>query len=153
MELTTYHVNPEHAKTVANGIRMAMTGSQQAFQELSFHLAHMTALSRRAFQVITGRAMDETLIDHMKNMNLQNAPPRKVVPPRNCAGTQIHVYSDVWLRLNELVRLNPPEGSIERLELQLLQQLMSFYQRGSFPQLEQARGLDNHGAVVAEPRP
>lgn len=152
-ELIRYHVNPEQAETVANGIRMAMRGNQQAFQELAFHLAHMTALSRRAFHVLTGCGLDDTLIGHMKNMDVGSGRTQRVVPPDNCSGTQIHVYCNAWLRLNELVRLNPPEESMEELELRLLQQLMSFYQRGAFPQLQDARGLDGNNNAVVRSRP
>ncbi len=152
-ELIPYNVNPEQAQTVANGIQTAMSHNQQAFQELSFQLAHMTALSRRAFQHITGRVLDDTLVGHLKDMGLGNQPPQRVAPPNNCAGTQIHVYASGWLRLNELVRLNPPGKSIERLELRLLQQVMNFYQRGEFPQLEHATGADSNNDVTIRPRP
>ena len=153
-ELSKYNVKPENAETVANGIRMAMMSTQQAFQELAFRLAHMTALSRRAFQVLTGRhEMDDTLIGHMKDMGVGEKPPPQVVPPDHCAGTQIHVYCNAWLRLNELVRLNPAEESTEQLELRLLQQLMSFYQRGAFPQLEHARALEGSKKATVRSRP
>jgi YspA, cpYpsA-related SLOG family len=139
-ELMTHNVTLEQATTVADGIRMALRNSQHAFQELTFQLAHVIALARRAFQVLTGRAqIDDTLIGHMKNMDLADQPPEAVIPPGNCSAAQLHVYCNVWLRLNELVRLDPRAKSAERLELQLLQQLMNFYQRGAFPQLEHGR--------------
>ena len=144
-ELILYRINPEQAKTVAGGIRMAMRGTQIAFQEVSFQLAHMTALGARALRVLTGRGMDDHLIDHLMRAGVRLEISKEVIPPNNCVGAQVHVYCNAWLRLNELVQLDPRENSIERLELQLLQQLMNFYERGAFPQLERSRDAQDVG--------
>lgn len=139
-ELMVYKISPERAKTVAAGIHMAMHGAQTAFHELSFQLAHMTALAARAFKVLTGRRIDDHLIDHLTRAGVGIEISKQVVPPNNCIGAQVHVYCNAWLRLNELNRLDPREKSIERQEMQLLHQLMNFYEWGEFPQLQRSQG-------------
>jgi len=138
-QLMMYNIKPDKAGTVASGIRMAMTASQYAFQDVAFHVALLTSLIRRAFTVLTERGEDASLVDHIKELGVSDGPSRPLPPPRNYSNSQIHVYSNIWLRLNELNRLNPGSKSPDHLEQQLLQQLMNFYERGAFPQLAHSR--------------